>query len=45
MNFIRYGSDGTDFSSRVKLIKAVVEMLSEKEGKDWILGLKGLVSL
>lgn len=44
MNFVRYGSDGSDFTSRVRLIKAVVEMLSEKEGKDWILSLKGLVS-
>lgn len=44
MNFVRYGSDGSDFASRVRLIKAVVEMLSEKEGKDWILSLKGLVS-
>ncbi|KAF8366879.1 hypothetical protein PRIPAC_84708 [Pristionchus pacificus] len=42
MNFVRYGSDGSDFTSRVRLIKAVVEMLSEKEGKDWILSLKGL---
>ncbi|GMT00508.1 hypothetical protein PENTCL1PPCAC_22682, partial [Pristionchus entomophagus] len=42
MNFVRYGSDGTDFTSRVRLIKGVVEMLSEKEGKEWILSLKGL---
>ncbi|GMR53513.1 hypothetical protein PMAYCL1PPCAC_23708, partial [Pristionchus mayeri] len=42
MNFVRYGSDGSDFASRVRLIKGVVEMLSEKEGKDWILSLKGL---
>ncbi|GMT28379.1 hypothetical protein PFISCL1PPCAC_19676, partial [Pristionchus fissidentatus] len=45
MNFVRYGSDGSDFGSRVRLIKGVVDMLSEKEGKDWILNLKGMSML